>query len=470
MLALCLCVLVAMGSMALIETDRRISGSIGSLPAERPLPGMAAAGRNARRSSLPTTVVLVTVDGLRPDRLELYGYERQTAPNLAAFAEEALVFEVAGAQASSTLVSHKSLLTGKYPSKLLLEVTSADLVELANLEAPHDFLIDTFVEVEGTLATRLNAAGYRTAAFTDAGLSAKDGFAVGFQEFSEHASGLGESVRRARRWLSEVRDAPAFLFLHGSEETCDERSHAAYETLFCADHGTHGDPADRSTAASDHYDGGVACADEQLGLLFDELRALELYDDALVVVTSGHGFALGERGNVGHGDLYPEELLVPLLVHLPSSWNIATGRSPEPVELVDVLPTLLASTRAKQPTDLDGRSLLPIIQRGVKGRTFLVAQTTLREDRPGEVNPASRAILDPGRWHARHDARHGTLELFALDRDPLAPVDLDDLAGRDVPAFLESFFHAPAEPANAGARRRGTAITSSRPRLAPRRD
>ena len=114
-------------------------------------------------------------------------------------------------------------------------------------------------------------------------------------------------------------------------------------------------------AISDHYDGGIASADAYLGELFAEFRRLQLYDEALIVVTSDHGESLGEHDQIGHGGLYLEQLLVPLIIKLPASWAAPRGRVAQPVALLDVLPTILSACGIPLPADLDGRSLLPLL-------------------------------------------------------------------------------------------------------------
>ena len=63
-------------------------------------------------------VILISLDTLRADRLGFYGYERNTAPNLAALASESVVFTTVAAQSAQTLLSHKSMFTAKYPLRL----------------------------------------------------------------------------------------------------------------------------------------------------------------------------------------------------------------------------------------------------------------------------------------------------------------------------------------------------------------
>ena len=94
-------------------------------------------------------------------------------------------------------------------------------------------------------------------------------------------------------------------------------------------------------AISNHYDGGIAGADAYLAELFAALKATNLYDETLLIVTSDHGESLGERQMIGHGGLYLEQLLVPLIIKFPASWGVASRIVERPAQLVDVMPTLL---------------------------------------------------------------------------------------------------------------------------------
>src|SRR5262249_1368506 len=71
----------------------------------------------APRAGAPN-LVLVTVDTLRADHLEPYGYDRATAPTLSALARDGVTFDLAIAQAPETLHSMAALMTGLYPDVL----------------------------------------------------------------------------------------------------------------------------------------------------------------------------------------------------------------------------------------------------------------------------------------------------------------------------------------------------------------
>src|SRR2546426_4916808 len=107
-----------------------------------------------------------------------------------------------------------------------------------------------------------------------------------------------------------------------------------------------------------NYDGEVAAMDEALGELLDALIARGRYENALVIVTADHGEFLGEHGQMGHiGQmLYEPVLRVPLVVKFPGSTG-PRGRSTTPVQLVDVLPTVLEVTGAPEPDGIQGEAL-----------------------------------------------------------------------------------------------------------------
>ncbi|MFQ5492256.1 MAG: sulfatase, partial [Phycisphaerae bacterium] len=161
-----------------------------------------------------------------------------------------------------------------------------------------------------------------------------------------------------------------------------------------------------------------------MGDLFDTLRKMDLYEQALIVVTSDHGESLGGHNQIGHGGLYLEQLMVPLIVKFPASWKQKPMVVAQPIELLDVMPTILDACGITPPNDLDGQSLLPFMDNTTPSVKYLVAQMTFREGRASISNPAKRAALQPGRWLLIHDARTPSWELFDLTADPLGLVDV----------------------------------------------
>ena len=72
------------------------------------------AGCNGSKSS--DNIILITVDTLRPDRLGCYGYALDTSPAIDRMAAEAIVFENAFAQASTTCPSLAAVMTSRLPA------------------------------------------------------------------------------------------------------------------------------------------------------------------------------------------------------------------------------------------------------------------------------------------------------------------------------------------------------------------
>jgi len=424
--ALSLSILVLAATLALVETDRRIARSVQELAQERNFDEQLRERRKliAERYPSPTLVVLVSLSGLRADRIGAYGYPAGTTPILDALADDAVVFETACAQASHTLVSGKSLLTGEYPSSLMLATTGADLVTLSSLEAPREYLVHTFAGVNPTLPASMRAFGYRTAGFTDGGWTRrKNGFQRGFERFEEDGAGLAENLDRVREHLFETRGERSFVFVHA---TLFEYVASASDSW----------PPDDLEALSARYDQAVASADAELAELIALLRELDVYDRTLLVITSEHGMSLGERGFVGSGGLALEQLLVPLIVKFPGDWHVAPRTITEPVELVDVMPTLLASSGGRSPRGVDGQSFLSIVLRKVRGREYLFAQTTLDESLTLSASGAKRMLLAPGEWQVVHNPVHDAVEFYELHGDPRALDPIRDLEGIEVPPVL----------------------------------
>ncbi len=102
----------------------------------------------------------------------------------------------------------------------------------------------------------------------------------------------------------------------------------------------------------------MAAADAVVGDLLDDLRGLDLYDRALIVFLSDHGEGLGDHGEDEHGVfLYRSTLQVPLILKLPRAER-AGETVGDPVQLIDVYPTLVSALGLPHGEHLQGTSLL----------------------------------------------------------------------------------------------------------------
>jgi arylsulfatase A-like enzyme len=360
-------------------------------------------------ASRPRTIVLVSLDTLRPERLGLYGNTPDVSPVLDAFAREAVVFDTALAPSPWTLPSHLTMFTGLDPVAHGVINESKSLSENAE-----------------TLGTRLSEAGYATGGFTDGGfMSGRYGFSRGFDVFDDKRSedgpnGFPRLMPRAIEWLTDQGEQDVFLFLHTFDAhtpydevapeildrfrarpvVADERDAGLHWLGFLytqAKAGITNYP--RMGNLLNDYDAGVHEADLHLGRLFEALRAIGRWDDALIIVTSDHGESFFDHGlHVGHGLLLTDaELRVPLLIRLPGGAG-AGKRFDELVGLVDIPRTIFEVAGLSPGDDLQGESLIGLVngyQRSVdyvlgmsqNMRSFTLVQADFKYISPVGVKP-----------------------------------------------------------------------------------
>lgn len=117
----------------------------------------------------------------------------------------------------------------------------------------------------------------------------------------------------------------------------------------------------------------VAYIDAQVGKILDQLEALDLNEDTIVVFWGDHGFHLGDHGLWCKHSNFEQATRVPLII---APHQGRRGRTTGmPVELIDLFPTLVELAGLPQPENLDGLSLVPTLQRGKEDlRDFAVSQ------------------------------------------------------------------------------------------------
>ena len=312
----------------------------------------------ARRPS----VLLISIDAMRPDYLSCYGGRHAPTPHIDALAAAGMTFTQAVAHEPWDRASMASVLTGRYAAA-------------HRVRSVFDRLPTTI-----TMATAFAAAGYRTAAVvSDFDLDHIFGLDQGFQAYDDrytstrwrprHAPpvhrasifyadpGQDRSFRRVKlpadsirndaevtdsaiAWLRRVGARPFFLWVH-------------YFGPY---------PGADADARLAEYQHAVQRADAQVGRLLEWLDARQLDRNTIIVLHASRGTSLGERGaSVPGGELYDSSLRVPLIIY----WN---GRIPAGkryggmVRLIDLFPTLADLAGVAPPANLDGRSLAGVLR------------------------------------------------------------------------------------------------------------
>jgi len=340
-------------------------------------------------------IILISLDAVRTDHLSLYGYPLETSPNLDKLSKESLVFENSISSAVWTIISHGAIFTGKYASHFDPEHTNKGLND-----------------EETTLAEILRVKGYNTVGFISAPwIKAKFGLGQGFVtykdrlDFFEHGLTFDKfSIKGAIftflpiyksiidtdrfrtaektnkfvfKWLDENKDDPFFMFVHYSEIhdpyvekeefrkkfTNDTRDFKELKRQFVesTNKKRYGNVSkDVVSSLIKLYDAAIYNIDYEVGNLLRKLDELGIKNNTIIIITADHGEEFYEHGYFLHGrTLYQELIHVPLIIYYPKEFK--AKRIKEIVSTIDIFPTVLDVLDMEIPDDIDGVSLLPLI-------------------------------------------------------------------------------------------------------------
>jgi arylsulfatase A-like enzyme len=347
-------------------------------------------------------VVLVSIDALDRDSLELFRANEAEFPNFSRLMRSGLTFANAYSSASWTLPAHASLFSGLYPDR-------HGAIHPKQVMDRHAV----------TIAMLLEAAGYRTAAFTDGVfLDRRFGLGAGFERYDDRVEGSSKTQRGGRRiprkgrpnprpllgrtlfdrgisflstrqdspqQLLEPEDSPFFLFLH---------SYAVHDYFFLHPWATSLLPGLELKDTKHYLDclrGVEPCSpadwealealyraelpnlDEGLGKLLAVFDEKGLWDSTLLVFLSDHGEGFDfQNGRIHHGGrLHEDQIRIPVIV---AGGGIEPGTVEQPISLVDIMPTLMEFLGLQAPEKLDGISFAPALRgRSTQGPRVLYA-------------------------------------------------------------------------------------------------
>jgi len=316
-------------------------------------------------------IIFLLVDGLRPDRLGCYGYKRGTSPNIDKFSEKTVFFENTITQGNYTIPAVGSILTGLFPFS-------------------HGATPKTKMSPKiKTWAQRMNNLDYKTCAFVGGAYFSKEfGFDTGFDEFHQDKESCGlarkqrlfDNQKELFKWLDENKDENFFLFLHGFDVHVPFEPPKEFAEKFCSTEKVEIDTnllnlmavqlrekkitEKQVKRASDLYDAEINYFDNRLGGLFDEIKRLGLWDNSYIIVTSDHGIAFMEHGEISYGgfNFYDELLKVPLMIKRPGEHE---GKKIKALARhIDIMPTILDLEGVKFGDEIAGESLKETFEKG----------------------------------------------------------------------------------------------------------
>jgi len=399
--------------------------------------GVQCRGRRPVYSGPVRHVMFISLDTARADHFGCYGNDWIRTPRIDALASKSLLFENYVTVVPTTLASHTSLFTGKYPH-------SHGVPRNGFKVHPKNVM----------LAEILQEAGFVTAGFIASFvLDSRFDFAQGFDFYDERFDQLTTLMGdyQEQRSAEAVTDAVVeylnrsgvpenlFLFVHYFDPHVPYEPPPPYDTLYdpqgredlpamesviksCLEQPGQENPAAGRMARQ--YAGEISYMDAQVGRLLDELNSRGILDEALVVLTSDHGENLWDHPNYfDHGTTtYESTMRAACLIRLPAAARGGT-RVEDLVASTDILPTVLDYLGLPIPKDIDGEAV--DLAAGGKAASERV--------RFGEASKPWKEDWMPPRWYNGGKARcvwqgnlkyiqvpyAGTEALYDLTADPL---------------------------------------------------
>ncbi len=343
-------------------------------------------------------VVILLQDSLRGDRLAPSDNPAVEAPVTRQLAKQGVVFSNAFSQETKTRPSVPTLLTSLLPSATGVWYSSSQLS-------------DQYL----TLPEILRDQDFSTALFTqnpNVGLDSNvhQGFEVVFNDLAGTGTNADEFLgKRLLDWVESQSERNFFLYIHlidphGPYDPPSPQSPEYLEASRSAElpRMDELDAAwiERPTAEGRRllYDAEIALNDRWIGHFLEALG--QRREDTLFVLCADHGESLGEHGFWGHEPPgYHVGLHVPLILIYPPA--LPAGRSLEdPVQLMDVMPTILDLAKIeKSGLLLHGESLLPLLDErpdGQESARFAVSEEFVNR-RKGDAGGRGSIMLRD--WH-----------------------------------------------------------------------
>ncbi|WDI41047.1 sulfatase family protein [Bremerella sp. P1] len=282
-------------------------------------------------------IVVFLADDLSSADLPLYGGTDIATPSINGLAADGVTFNRAFVASPSCAPSRAALLTGLMPARNGAE---------ENHSYPHDDVLK--------LPQILNELGYQTAAFGKvAHLRSASQYHFDTYDLKQEIPELRTTVKSFLETRKDSRPLALFVGVSNphvpwpNESMIDPSAITLPPQLL---------DTPRTRVQRSRYLQEVIDLDTYLGEL-RELTNRHLSEDLIFVFTSDHG----AQFPFGKWTLYDEGIHVPLIVVQPGVVNSDT-KTDAMVSWIDILPTLIECGGGTTPSNLDGRSFLPVLQ------------------------------------------------------------------------------------------------------------
>ena len=420
-------------------------------------------------------LIMISINNIGAEHMSLYGYKRQTTPNLDKWSKEALVFTQVFSPASWTLPVATSLFTSLYPyTHTVMNRYSKNLLNKD---------IITFPQI-------LENNQYATAAFTGGLDYAKTfGHMRGFEITDDNApfTGFNVTLRQATAWINANSQSKFFLFIHGYNAHPPYTPSSKFRGIFSRREGKNITVDNRicvrgykKSANDNEYIGyyvksgkrdsnndesrnsdkllGAETKQRSILLTKDDIDYLrDLYDEEIlevdsmvvnflnsldknllnktvIVILSEHGEMFAKHGRFGRagairGTLYDDVTRVPLIIKMPHG---KYGKVNALTQVIDIMPTMLDILGIPFLLKIQGKSLLSLINGNKPINEYVYAGSEYNIGRPApfpfyHIKSKNEYIRDD-RWKLIHEVNlydswekqgnEEALELYDIENDP----------------------------------------------------
>jgi glucan phosphoethanolaminetransferase (alkaline phosphatase superfamily) len=292
-------------------------------------------------------VVLIIVDGLRPDHMSLYGYQRDTTPYLSSLALKHQATKVNNLRSvcGETACGFGSIFSSRYPHQV----------------PTHPFTLQEVLKKNG-YETRVILSGDHTNFYNLKQIYGKvDHYFDGSMAQSTYLND-DTNVLNQTKVLPMSGDRPTMFIYHLLSAHVVGKRLEQFNVFSPHKSYMGHSQGEAQEAYTNHYDNGVQQADAIIKELLNSLNAKNYLKNALVIVTADHGESLGEHGLFAHTNSVREELLrVPLfMVNYGDNANLSLPES-ELISQLAIAPTILRGLGINIPESWLGQPMQDIL-------------------------------------------------------------------------------------------------------------
>ena len=347
-------------------------------------------------------VLFISVDDLRP-LLGCYGYPEMHTPNIDKIAQRGTLFNRAYCQYPVCNPSRASMLTGLRPdtTEVFSNVTEfrrnlPNVVTLPQHFKAYSYHTQSVGKIAHNLIMQDDTYSWSVPSWTNPD-TLNPPFVPVWQAYDVEDDELrdGQTANRAVEVLEEIQNTQFFLAVgfskphlplyapkkyyelyedadfslptsvnlpNGVPNVVKQRYSDLGEISKFQDVPDEGNLSDvRTLELIRAYAASTSYMDAQVGRVLNRLDALGLVDNTVIIFAGDHGFHLGEHGRWGKNTLFEVSVRCPLIVSIPGQ-TYQGVKTDALAELVDIYPTLCDACQLPIPLQLEGLSLLPVIE------------------------------------------------------------------------------------------------------------